>query len=87
VAFHFDSDGQGQDIVVLHGRVAVDESHPAIKDWPPYVDKYGPAIERAFGDIATFSDSFPIALRVTVASVRGLLVRAAGDPVGDNRDR
>jgi hypothetical protein len=30
--FHFDSDGHGQDIVVLHGRVVVDDDHPAIKD-------------------------------------------------------
>jgi hypothetical protein len=34
VSFHFDSDGHGQDIVVLHGRVVVDDGHPAIKDWP-----------------------------------------------------
>jgi hypothetical protein len=33
VSFHFDSDGHGQDIVVLHGRVVVDDGHPAIKDW------------------------------------------------------
>jgi PPOX class probable F420-dependent enzyme len=32
VSFHFDSDGHGQDIVVLHGRVVVDDDHPAIKD-------------------------------------------------------
>lgn len=75
VAFHFDSDGHGQDIVVLHGRVVVDDTHPAIQGWPPYVEKYGPAIERVFGSIAKFSDSYPIALRVTITSVRGFYIR------------
>ena len=42
VSFHFDSDGHGQDIVVLHGRVVVDDDHPVIQDWPPYLEKYGP---------------------------------------------
>lgn len=78
VSFHFDSDGHGQDIVVLHGRVVVDDDHPAIKDWPPYVEKYGPAVARAFGSIATFSESYPIALRVTITGVRGLYVRGSG---------
>ena len=72
VSFHFDSDGHGQDIVVLHGRVAVDDGHPAIKDWPPYLRKYGPAVDRAFGDIAAFSASYSVALRVTITTVRGL---------------
>jgi PPOX class probable F420-dependent enzyme len=71
VSFHFDSDGHGQDVVVLYGRVAVDQAHPALKDWPPYLAKYGPAVERAFGSIAAFSDRFPVALRVTITSVRG----------------
>jgi PPOX class probable F420-dependent enzyme len=72
VAFHFDSDGHGLDIVVLHGRVAVDEDHPAIKDWPPYLAKYGAAVERAFGSVERFSDTYRVALRVTITDVRGM---------------
>jgi hypothetical protein len=75
VSFHFDSDGHGQDIVVLHGRVVVDDDHPVIQDWPPYLEKYGPAVERVFGSIAKFSESYPIALRVTITGVRGFYVR------------
>ena len=57
VSFHFDSDGYGQDIVVLHGRVVVDDDHPVIQDWPPYLEKYRPAVERVFGSIAKFSEA------------------------------
>ena len=71
----FDSDGHGQDIVVLYGRVVVDDDHPVIQDWPPYLEKYGPAVERIFGSIAKFSQSYPIALRVTITGVRGFYVR------------
>jgi PPOX class probable F420-dependent enzyme len=71
VSFHLDSDRHGQDVIVLQGQVVVDHDHPAIKDWPPYLEKYGAAVERAFGSIATFSESYPIALRVTITSVRG----------------
>jgi hypothetical protein len=73
--FHFDSDGHGQDIVVLHGRVVVDDDHPVIQDWPSYLEKYGPAVERVFGSIAKFSESYPIALRITITGVRGFYVR------------
>ncbi len=76
VSFHFDSDGHGQDIVVLHGRVVVDDDHPVIQDWPPYLEKYGHAVERVFGSIAKFSESYPIALPVTITGVRGFYVRA-----------
>jgi PPOX class probable F420-dependent enzyme len=78
VSFHFDSDGHGQDIIVLHGRVAVDDDHPAIRDWPPYLEKYGPEVERAFGSIAKFSETYSVALRVTITGVRGFYVRGLG---------
>jgi hypothetical protein len=39
VTFHFESDGPGEDIVVLYGRVAFDDDHPAISDRPPYLEK------------------------------------------------
>jgi PPOX class probable F420-dependent enzyme len=77
VSFHFDSDGHGQDVVVLHGQVVIDDDHPAIKDWPPYLRKYGPAVVRQFGSIAKFSDSYPIALRVAITDVRGFVGSAA----------
>jgi PPOX class probable F420-dependent enzyme len=82
VSFHFDSDGHGQDIVVLHGRVVVDDDHPLIQDWPPYLEKYGPAVERVFGSIAKFSESYPIALRVTITGVRGFYVVPVSLPWG-----
>jgi hypothetical protein len=56
-------------------RVVVDDDHPAIKDWPPYLEKYCPAVERAFGSIVKFSESYPIALRVTITGVRGFYQR------------
>ena len=75
VSFHFDSDGHGQDVLVLYGRAVVDEDHPPLKDWPPYLDKYGAAVAAAFGDVARFSDLYPTALRVTITSVRGFHTR------------
>jgi hypothetical protein len=59
----------------MQGRIVVDEQHPAIKDWPPYLTKYGPAVARAFGSIERFSESYPIALRVTITDVRGFFAR------------
>jgi PPOX class probable F420-dependent enzyme len=76
VSFHFDSDGHGQDILVLYGRVAVDEDQPPLKDWPPYLEKYGPAVQGAFGDVTRFSAMYPVALRVTITGVRGFYARA-----------
>jgi hypothetical protein len=55
--------------------VVVDQNHPAITDWPPYAEKYGRAIERAFGSVATFSRAYPVALRVTITGVRGFYPR------------
>ena len=75
VSFHFDSDGHGEDVLVLYGRAVVDEDQPPLKDWPPYLDKYGAAVAGAFGDIARFSDLYPIALRVTITGVRGFHTR------------
>ena len=72
VSFHFDSDGHGEDILVLYGQAVVDEKQPPLKDWPSYLDKYGPSVQRAFGDIAQFSALYPVALRVTITRVRGL---------------
>ena len=72
VSFHFDSDGHGLDVVVLSGQVVVDDDHPAIEDWPPYLEKYGPEVQRTFGDIGQFSDAYSVALRVTVTGVRGM---------------
>ena len=60
---------------MLYGQVVVVRDHPAIKDWPPYLDKYGAAVERAFGSIAKFSERYPIALRVTITGVRGFYQR------------
>ncbi len=71
----FGQHGHGQDVVVLQGRVVVDEDHPAIKDWRPYLDKYGPAVERAFGSTDRFSAAFPVALRVTITGIRGFYQR------------
>ena len=76
MSFHFHGDGPGQDTLVLYGRVFVDENHPPLKDWPPYLDKYGPSVRAAFGDVARFSDPYPIALRVTITRVRGSYTRA-----------
>jgi hypothetical protein len=44
---------------VLHGRVVVDDDHPVIQDWPPYREKYGPAVERVFGSIAKVQRELP----------------------------
>lgn len=60
---------------MLYGRAVVDESHPAIQDWPPYLEKYGAAVERAFGNVAKFSERYSVAVRVTITDVRGFYTR------------
>ena len=66
-------DGGGSAQPGGQATVEVDSDHPAIADWPLYLDKYRPAVERAFGSIAEFSASYPIALRVRITGVRGFL--------------
>lgn len=71
VAFHFDSDGRGGNVVVLRGEVRVDESQPPSADWPVYVEKYGKDMERVSGSIPKFSEAYPVPLRVRITHVRG----------------
>ena len=59
----------------LPGRAGRCTQHQADRYWPPYAEKYGPAVERAFGSIAEFSESYPIALRVTITGVRGFYMQ------------
>jgi PPOX class probable F420-dependent enzyme len=71
VAFNFDGNGRGGDIVVFRGIVTPDESLPACADWPAYVEKYGPNMERVSGSIPKFAQEYPVPLRVKITNVRG----------------
>ncbi|WP_027942604.1 TIGR03667 family PPOX class F420-dependent oxidoreductase [Amycolatopsis taiwanensis] len=71
VSLNFDSDGQGNDIVVFTGRAVRLEDQPLPHELPAYVEKYGDAMIRIGGSREKFSADYPVAVRVEVTRVRG----------------
>jgi PPOX class probable F420-dependent enzyme len=71
VSLHFDSDGQGGDIVVFRGRAHRPEGEPPPHQAPEYFDKYGDAMTRISGSPEKFSQVYAVPLRIDVTRVRG----------------
>jgi PPOX class probable F420-dependent enzyme len=71
VALHFDSDGQGGNIVVFTGAAYIDDRTPAANEVPDYLAKYRDSIDRIGMTSSTFAQSFSVALRVTPTNLRG----------------
>lgn len=71
VTLNFDGDGQGGDIIVLSGRAEIVDGQPPAHELPAYLAKYQQAAEQISGDVAAFSASYPVAVRITVDRVRG----------------
>jgi PPOX class probable F420-dependent enzyme len=70
VAVHLESDGQGGDIVILHGRARVSDDPPADRV-PAYVEKYLPFIERNSWSPASFAADYSVPVRVRPTRLRG----------------
>ena len=71
VALHFDSNGQGGDIIVITGEARLSPQEPPADQVPGYVDKYGDLIARIGHDPASMAAAYSVALRITPARVRG----------------
>ena len=72
VALHFDGDGSGGDIVVFAGTARRADDIPRPHENQAWLAKYGDGILRMFGSAETFSERFPIPLRVEIARTRGI---------------
>ena len=71
VALHFDSNGQGGDIIVITGEAHLSPQEPRADQVPGYVDKYRDLIARMGQDPASMAAAYSVALRITPARVRG----------------
>jgi PPOX class probable F420-dependent enzyme len=71
VALNFAGDGRGGDIVVLSGTAAVDESAGPACRVTPYIEKYAADIERIGLTPETFSERYPVPVRIALTHLRG----------------
>lgn len=71
VALHFDSNGQGGNIVVFTGTARTANKAPAANANTDYVDKYRIGMERLDMVAETFANDYSVAIRVDVEQVRG----------------
>lgn len=71
VSLHFDGNGRGGDIVVIHGRAAViDDVLPPDRN-AAYLEKYAAGIRRVSGGAEAFAVAYPVPIRIEVTRVRG----------------
>jgi PPOX class probable F420-dependent enzyme len=73
VALHFDSDGNGDDIIVFTGVASEAPEAPSADQNPAYLERYRDRIDRNFGGPKGFAGRYSLALRITPAKVRGFL--------------
>lgn len=71
VAFHFDGDGQGGNIVVFRGDARVDPTAPPADQVSAYLAKYRTAIDRIGMTPASFSREYSVAIWVALGRPRG----------------
>jgi len=71
VSFNFNSTDTGGDVVVFTGTAAIDNSQPAAKDNPPYIEKYASGIKGLGSDPAQFSAGYHVPIVVTLTGLRG----------------
>ena len=70
VAFALRTDELGDEITVISGEAAIDESIPAADQVPGYVEKYGALIARLGADPASFAGAYAIPIRITPTKLR-----------------
>jgi PPOX class probable F420-dependent enzyme len=70
VALHFNSDGQGEDIVVFTGTARIATGEPPADQHPQYLEKYRDGIAELVGTFQEFA-AHSVPVRVTPARVRG----------------
>jgi PPOX class probable F420-dependent enzyme len=70
VAAHFNSDAQGDDVVVLTGRLERAPDAPDVAENEAYVKKYAAAIERIGFDTSSFAERYSVPMRLHIEKVR-----------------
>jgi PPOX class probable F420-dependent enzyme len=71
VALHFNSDPQGEDIVVFTGTARIATGEPPADQNRAYLAKYQKGIEQLAGSVQNFVAQYSVAVRVTPDRVRG----------------
>jgi PPOX class probable F420-dependent enzyme len=70
-SLHLNSDAYGDDIVVLTGTAAVDESAPPASDVPAYIEKYADGLRSLGMTPEAFAASYSVPIRFRPRKVRG----------------
>jgi PPOX class probable F420-dependent enzyme len=71
VAFNFDGNGSGGDIIVITAIAQVSSADPSADQFPPYVEKYGDFIATRYATPENFASIYSVALRILPSSIRG----------------
>lgn len=71
VSLNFDSDADGNDIVIFTGAACVASDEQPADQHQAYLAKYRAAIDADFGGPAAFAAQYAVPLRVTPSKVRG----------------
>jgi PPOX class probable F420-dependent enzyme len=78
VSFAMRTDELGDEITVISGTAAVDETSPSADELPEYVEKYGALIERLGADSASFAGEYAVPVRITPTRLRQWRAASAG---------
>jgi PPOX class probable F420-dependent enzyme len=70
VAIAMRTDVLGEDLAVITGDAAVDESAPAAFEVPGYIDKYRGEISRLGSNPEEFSGAYSVAIRIRLTRLR-----------------
>ena len=71
VALHFDTNGQGEDIVVLTGEARVAKEIPPADQVPDYVQKYTEDIPEIGHSPESLASEYSVPIEVTPTGLRG----------------
>lgn len=71
VALHFESDGEGGNIVILNGIASIEEGLPPTDDGSSYLSKYPDSIKELGMDINSFAVTYSVPIRVKLNNLRG----------------
>jgi PPOX class probable F420-dependent enzyme len=73
VSLNFDTDGEGDDLVILTGHIRQASDVPSVDQNAAYLAKYGERIKQLFGEPAGMAAKYSVALRFDPEKVRGRL--------------
>lgn len=71
VAFHLNSDEHGNNVITFTGTARLDNAHPKVADYQPYLEKYDDGIKSIGYTTEQFSSGFDQPVIVTLEKLRG----------------